>query len=81
MLWLPYVSLYSALDSESSSDSPAIGLKRVRARPIKVLIAEVGVHFSSHDWQIEYVLHHARLLIVRFFNEKRVILDALGQRL
>ena len=33
------------------------------------------------DWQVEYVLNHARLLIVRFFNEKRVILDALGQRL
>src|SRR5882672_4758796 len=33
------------------------------------------------DWQVEYVLNNARLLIVRFFDEKRVILDALGERL
>src|SRR4030095_13884527 len=32
-------------------------------------------------WQIEYVLHHPRLLIVGFFYEERVILDAFGQRL
>jgi hypothetical protein len=35
-------------DSESNSDNPAIGLKRGRAGAIKVLIAEVGVHLSSH---------------------------------
>ena len=33
------------------------------------------------DWQVEYVLNNARLLVLRFFDEKRVILDALGQRL
>ena len=33
------------------------------------------------DWEVEYVLHHARLLIVHLFDEERVILDALGQRL
>ena len=33
------------------------------------------------DWHIKYVLHHAGLLVVRFFDEERVILDALGQRL
>src|SRR4029453_12821028 len=33
------------------------------------------------DWHIKYVLHHAGLLVVRFFDEKRVILDALGGRL
>lgn len=33
------------------------------------------------DWQIEYVLHNARLLIVRFFDGKRVILDALSLQL
>ena len=33
------------------------------------------------DCQVEYVLNNARLLVVRFFDEKRVILDALGERL
>src|SRR5262245_32401560 len=33
------------------------------------------------DWQIEYVLNNARLLIVRFFNEERVVLNSFGQRL
>ncbi len=33
------------------------------------------------DWQVEYVLNNARLLIVRFFDEKRVVLDAFAQRL
>ena len=33
------------------------------------------------DWQVEYVLHHTRLLVVRLFDEERVILDALGERL
>jgi hypothetical protein len=27
------------------------------------------------------VLNNARFLVVRFFDEKRVVLDALGQRL
>src|SRR5215216_2691724 len=33
------------------------------------------------DWQVEYVLNNARLLIVRFFDEKGVILDPFGERL
>jgi hypothetical protein len=35
-------------DSESGSDNPAIGLKRGRAGAIKVLIAEVSVHFPTN---------------------------------
>src|SRR5947199_4776680 len=31
------------------------------------------------DRNIENVLHHARFLIVSFFNEKRVVLDSFGQ--
>ena len=37
--------------------------------------------FGEIDWQVEYVLHDARLLIVRFFEEKRVVLNPFGQRL
>src|SRR5262249_19894059 len=33
------------------------------------------------DWQVEYVLHNARLLIVCLFDEEGVILDPFGQRL
>jgi hypothetical protein len=33
------------------------------------------------DWEIEYVLHQAGLLIVRFFNKERVVLYSLGQGL
>jgi hypothetical protein len=30
------------------------------------------------DWQVDYVLNDARLLIVRFFDEKRVVLNPFG---
>src|SRR5205823_11138820 len=54
-------------DSEPSSDNPAIGLKRGRARTIKVLIAEVGVHFSSHaecriDGAITEITHSGEVI-------------------
>ena len=29
------------------------------------------------NWQIEYVLNNPRLLIIGFFDEKRVVLDTL----
>ena len=31
--------------------------------------------------EIEYVLNNAWFLVVRFFNEKRIILDSFGERL
>src|SRR5262249_43814054 len=36
---------------------------------------------SEINWQIEYVLHHSWLLIVRLFDEERVILNPFGERL
>ena len=33
------------------------------------------------DWHVQYVLHNARLLIVGFFDEERVVLDSFGERL
>jgi hypothetical protein len=33
------------------------------------------------DWRVEYVLRHAWLLIVRFFDKEGVVLDTFGQRL
>src|SRR4029450_3532230 len=33
------------------------------------------------DRNIQYVLHHARLLIISFFDEERVVLDSFSERL
>ena len=33
------------------------------------------------DRNIQYVLHYARLLIISFFDEERVVLDSFSERL
>ena len=52
----------------------ARGLSKLSHRRHRRAVGEI-------DWQVEYVLNNARLLIVRLFDEERVVLDALGQRL